>query len=61
MIRYRVIAPMISPAAFTETMKHQQVRAAYFGDEVSGDQADLDRLLAEGYLEVVEDGEQVPA
>jgi hypothetical protein len=52
--RYRVVAPMLTPATFTNTVKTRQVRAHYRDDEVRGvDQSDIDRLLAEGYIEIV--------
>jgi hypothetical protein len=51
---------MLSPAAFIETMKSRSVRAYYYNDMVLGgadgevDDADIDRLVAEGFL-VAED------
>jgi hypothetical protein len=58
--RYRVIAPMIAPAAFVETMKVSAPQTLYHGDIVSGaDQRDLDRLVAGGFLEVLADVEPV--
>jgi hypothetical protein len=52
---YRVIAPMLSPAALVETIKCTSMRAYYFGVIVVGaDPQDTRRLLREGYLEAVE-------
>lgn len=56
MTRYRTTVPMLPPSAFPETIRLQQMRTHYLGDEVAhAAAADIDRLLAAGYVEPVAD------
>ena len=55
MSAYRVVIPMLSPAAFPATVKHTQVGTFYIDDVVTGaDPRDIERLLAHGWIEPVE-------
>ena len=56
MTTYRVLAPMLTAAAFPHTMQLMQVHSYYTNDVVLGaDQRDLDRLVAGGFIEAIED------
>lgn len=59
MSAYRVAVRMLPAAAFPVTVRTQQVPNYYEGDVVTGaDPADIERLVADGFLEVVDDAEQ---